>query len=219
MTDSFPVTPLNQVKRVPERGQYDRETIYPIVDTALICHVGFALEGQPYVIPTLHVRDGDSIILHGASTSRMIKHLAAGNPASITVTHVEALVLARSVFNHSINYRSAVLFGRGTVVDNPDEKMDTMRLLTEKIMPGRWEDARLPTPNENKATTMVRIHIESASAKIRTGPPGDNDEDYDLPIWAGIVPFTTEYAPPEPDPKLRDGVDMPGYLRDFVEKG
>lgn len=177
----FPKTDKNRVRRMPNRGAYDKATIYPIVDEALLCHVGLIRDGEPVVIPTLHARRGDEILLHGASTSHLMQYAAAGHPLCLTMTLVDGLVLARSVFHHSVNYRSAVLFGRGHLV--PDEqKLEYLAYFTEKLLPGRWDDVRAPTPPELKATAIVAVTIESASAKIRTGPPKDDEEDYALPV-------------------------------------
>lgn len=210
---SFEKTSRNTVKRMPARGQYDREIIYPIIDSALICHVGFVQDGQPFVIPTIHARHGDSIFLHGAKASRMLKHIASGEPVCITVTHVDGLVLARSVFHHSMNYRSATVFGRGQLIEDEAEKMATLAVITEHLMPGRWDDARQPTPLEMNATTVVEVFIESASAKMRNGPPSDDEEDYALPVWAGVLPLATQWLTPVNDEKLREGIALPAYLQ------
>lgn len=215
MTD-FAQTDQNRVRRRPTRGHYDQETIYGIVDAALICHVGFVHEGLPYVIPTLHARQGDEILLHGSSASRLMNHAAAGHPLCITVTHVDGIVLARAVFNHSVNYRSAVLFGRGRLLDDEEEKMAALRDFTERLLPGRWDDVRLPTPTEMKATTIVAVAIDSASAKIRSGPPGDDEEDCRRPTWAGVLPLSVQYGPFQPDPRLAAGIPIPDYLHDLV---
>ncbi len=212
----FAKTTLNQVKRIPKRGAYDKETIYNLVDQSVICYVAFVKDGQPLIIPTLHARQGDNILLHGSSASRMMRHLAAGNPVSINITMVDGIVLARSVFHHSMNYRSVVLFGKGQLVPD-EEKMAALQLFTDRIMPGRWDDARQPNAQEMKATTIISIPIESASAKVRVGPPGDDDEDYALPIWAGVVPITQQIGTPIPDPLLRDGIPLPDYIADYVK--
>ncbi len=212
---NFKITERNKVKRVAYRGDYDRETIYPIVDEALICHVGFAVDGQPFVIPTIHARIDDSIILHGAPASRMLKHISAGNQVCITVTHVDGLVLARSVFHHSMNYRSAVLFGRGYLIEDETEYFEAAEAITNQLIPGRWEDARKPSAKEVNGTQFVKINIEDASAKIRTGPPGDDDEDYALPVWAGVIPAQLQFMSPEADPKLTAGIPEPDYIQDY----
>ncbi len=212
---NFKITERNKVKRVAYRGDYDRATIYPIVDEALICHVGFAVDGQPFVIPTIHARIDDSIILHGAPASRMLKHISAGNQVCITVTHVDGLVLARSVFHHSMNYRSAVLFGRGYLIEDETEYFEAAEAITNQLIPGRWEDARKPSAKEVNGTQFVKINIEDASAKIRTGPPGDDDEDYALPVWAGVIPAQLQFMSPEADPKLTAGIPEPDYIQDY----
>jgi nitroimidazol reductase NimA-like FMN-containing flavoprotein (pyridoxamine 5'-phosphate oxidase superfamily) len=213
---TFEVTPRNKVKRLAERGKYDKATIYPIVDEAFICHIGFVEDGQPFVIPTIHVRHEDTIFFHGAKASRMLKHIKAGNPLCVTVTLLDGLVMARSVFHHSMNYRAAVLYGCGRIVDDEAEKLEALRLVSEAVMPGSWDDARQPTRKEMNATTVVAMPIESASAKIRSGPPGDDDEDYALPVWAGVVPIRQQIEMPVADPLLREGVEVPDYMARFV---
>lgn len=214
--NEFEQNSQNRLRRRPERGAYDKATIYPIVDEALICHVGLVEAGQPVVIPTLHARIDDQILLHGATTSRLLKHAASGAPLCVTVTHVDGLVLARSVFHHSANYRSAVLFGQGTLVEDEDEKMAALAAFTEKLIPGRWDDARIPNAVELKATAVVAMEIESASAKIRTGPPKDDEEDHELDVWAGVLPFAQQILEPQADPLLRAGLDVPDYVTDYV---
>jgi nitroimidazol reductase NimA-like FMN-containing flavoprotein (pyridoxamine 5'-phosphate oxidase superfamily) len=204
-----------RVKRVPERGKYDRNTINAILDEGLVCHVGFAVEGQPFVIPTGYARDGDRIIIHGSSASRMIRALDEGIDVCLTVTLLDDLVLARSAFHHSMNYRSVVVLGKATLVDDWDDKMEAMRILTEHLIPGRWDDCRAPNDIEMKATAIMEIPIDEASAKIRTGPPGDDDEDYALPHWAGLIPLKPEAGTPVPDPKLTGGVTPPDYVVNY----
>jgi len=208
----YPITERNQVKRVPKRGQYDRQTVHRILDEGLICHVGFVQDGQPVVIPTLYARRDDTVILHGARTSRMLQHIQAGHPVSLTVTLVDGLVVARSVFHHSMNYRSVVLFGRGQIIEPDEEKLRALEVLTEHILRGRWRDARKPNRQELDATSAVAIAIESASAKVRTGPPVDDEEDYQLPIWAGVIPFRQQALAPSADPRLGSGIPVPGYV-------
>ena len=212
----FDKTDLNRVRRLPARGQYDRATIDAIVDEALICHVAFAVDGQPFVIPTIHARMGDEIVLHGAPASRLLKHIVAGNPIAIAVTLVDGLVLARSVFHSSMNYRSAVLFGHGRILDGDDEKLAALEAITEHLVRGRWIDARRPTQQELDATIVVAVAIDSASAKVRTGPPGDDEDDYALPIWAGVLPFQLQPQPPVPDPRLADDIAIPTYVTNYV---
>jgi nitroimidazol reductase NimA-like FMN-containing flavoprotein (pyridoxamine 5'-phosphate oxidase superfamily) len=208
----FAKTAQNRVRRMPDRGAYDKATLYPIVDEALICHVGLLEEAQPVVIPTLHAREGDQILLHGATTSRLLRYAATGAPLCITVTLVDGLVLARSIFHHSINYRSAVLFGRGTLIEGDAAKLVALERFTEKLIPGRWHDARQPNAIELKATAVVAVTIESASAKIRTGPPKDDEEDYALDVWAGVVPLHQSVGAVQPDPRLRPEIAVPAYL-------
>jgi len=207
-----------RVKRVPERGQYDRTSIDAILDEGLVCHVGFAVEGQPFVIPTGYARDGDRIIIHGSSASRMLRSLQQGIDVCLTVTLLDDLVLARSAFHHSMNYRSVVVLGKATLVDDWDEKMEAMRLLTEHLIPGRWDDCRPPNDIEMKATAIMEIPIDEASAKVRTGPPGEEEEDYALPHWAGLIPLTPQAGAPVPDPKLEGGIEAPGYVRNYKRK-
>ena len=211
----FPQTAQNRVRRMPTRGAYDKATIYPIVDEALICHVGLIEAEQPVVIPTLHARDGDQILLHGATTSRLLRYAATGAPLCITVTHVDGLVLARSIFHHSINYRSAVLFGRGVLIEGEAAKLAALERFTEKLIPGRWDDARMPNAVELKATSVVAVTIESASAKIRTGPPKDDEEDYALSVWAGVLPLHQSVGEPLPDPAARTEIRVPDYIVNY----
>ena len=215
----FTMTARNRVRRVANRGAYDRETVYGIVDEARICHVGFVQDGQPFVIPSIHARLGDDILLHGAKTSRLIKHAQEGHEICITVTLLDGLVLARSAFHHSMNYRSAVLFGRGRLVEDPIEKLEGLRAVVEHVMPGRWDDARQPNEKELNATSVVAIAIESASAKIRRGPPSDDDEDYALPVWAGELPMRQQTLEPVDDPKLGEGISIPDYVRNYLNRG
>ncbi len=206
-------TALNKVRRMPERGVYDRDAIYAIVDAALICHVGFVQDGQPFVIPTIHARLGDEILLHGAKASRLLKHVQAGQPICVSVTLLDGLVLARSVFNSSMNYRSALLFGHGRTIEDRAEKLAGLAALTEHLLPGRWEEARQPTEKELQATTLVAISIDSASAKVRSGPPSDDEEDYGLPIWAGVLPIRQQFLEPDADARLLEGVPLPDSIK------
>lgn len=210
-------TGLNKVRRVPQRAAYDRETVHAIVDAAPICHVGLIDHGRAVVIPTIHARSGDELLIHGSTKSRLMTYLAAGGEVCITVTMLDGLVLARSVFHHSMNYRSAVLYGRGQLVDSPAEKMAALECFTNKLVPGRWEDARQPTAIELKATHVVAVPIDWASAKVRTGAPVDDAEDYELDVWAGIVPVEMIYGAPQADERLRPEIDVPPYLAAFVD--
>ena len=207
----------NKVQRMPARGQYERAEVYRIVDDALLCHVGFVVDGQPFVIPTLHARDGDTLLLHGSSASRMMKHAGAGGALCITMTHVDGIVLARSIFNHSINYRSAVLFGQGVPITGTEEKLAALARFTERLLPGRWDDAREPNAQELKATAIVAVPIDSASAKVRVGPPKDDAEDLGLPVWAGVVPIAQHLGAPVQDAAGTDAPTLPAYLRDYLE--
>ncbi|MDP1675591.1 MAG: pyridoxamine 5'-phosphate oxidase family protein [Bacteroidota bacterium] len=211
----FPQTDLNKVKRLPKRGQYDKKTIYQIVDEALICHVGFVLEGQPFVMPTIHVRIDDTIYLHGAVANRMLTHIKAGNNVCLTMTLIDGIVFARSVFHHNMNYRSAVLFGKGSVIEDYDEKWNIFKALTEHIAKGRWNDARKPTEQETNITTIVAIDIDSASAKIRTGPAKDDEEDYTLSIWAGVMPVQMQFGNPISDEQLAQEIHVPEYILNY----
>ena len=203
--------------RVPDRGIYDKETIYQIIDEALICHVGLVQDSQPVVIPTLQARYGDNLLLHGATTSRLIQYAQSGREICVAITLVDGLVLARSVFHHSVNYRSVVLFGRGSLAPET-EKLAYMRHFTNRLLPGRWDDARQPNEQELKATTVVSIPIELASAKVRVGPPKDDAEDYALPVWAGVLPIRQQFLPPEKDPKLPEDTPLPEYIRAHIKE-
>ena len=212
---NFSRTDRNRVRRIPDRGVYDRETVYAIIDEALICHVGIAVDGQPFVIPTIPARVGDLLYLHGSSASRLLRHARAGHALCVTITHLDGIVLARSIYNHSMNYRSAVIFGRGRPVDDPAEKLAALEAFSEQVLPGRWADARQPSPNELKATAVVAIPLEEAAAKIRSGPPGDEEADYDLDVWAGVLPVKQVFGEFEADPRLRPGIEPPAYLDDL----
>jgi nitroimidazol reductase NimA-like FMN-containing flavoprotein (pyridoxamine 5'-phosphate oxidase superfamily) len=211
----FNPTDRTQVKRLPKRGHYDAETIYAILDEAFVCHVGFNVDGQPFVIPTNYGRKGDTVYLHGSSASRMLRTLSAGVRVCVTVTLVDGLVLARSAFHHSVNYRSVVILGTANLVDDPTEKMEALRLFTEHVLKGRWDDIRLPNEQELKATTVLALNIEEASAKIRSGGPLDDEPDYLLPIWAGVLPLRTVAAQPEPDPLRKSDRPAPEYLKNY----
>ncbi|MFN8590570.1 MAG: pyridoxamine 5'-phosphate oxidase family protein [Thermomicrobiales bacterium] len=215
---TFQVTPRNKVLRLAKRANYERDQIYEIVDAAMICHVAYQIDGQPYAMPTLIARDGDTLLLHGSATARTILHAGAGNPVCITVTHTDGIVLARSVFNHSINYRSAMLYGVGQAITDPEEKLAAMIRFTDKLIPGRWDDVRPMTPQEFKATGIVAVPIESASAKIRSGMPADEPEDVDLPYWGGIIPLRQVMDDPIPDSHVPENMPMPGYLVEYVAK-
>lgn len=197
MTARHDVPEHLRVKREPQRGIYDRQTIDAILDEALVCHLGFSVDGQTYVIPTLHARVGDRLYVHGSAASRMLRHAASEVRVCVTVTLLDGLVLARSVFNHSIDYRSVVVLGTPALVEDLAEKREALRAFTEHIAPGRWDEARQPTAQELKATWIVSIPLDEASAKVRTGPPEDDPEDLDLPVWAGVVPIHLAAEPSE----------------------
>lgn len=205
----------SQIKRLPQRAVYDRAAIDAIVDESLICHVGFVDAGQPFVIPTIHVRIGDCIYLHGSPASRMLRALGRGAEACITVTHVDGLVLARSAFHHSMNYRSAVLFGKGAMVADEGQKLEVLRSLSERLIRGRWADVRPPNEEELRKTLVVSIAIDEASAKVRTGPPLDDEEDYSLDVWAGVLPLKLTASAPIADPRLAAGREAPQYARGY----
>jgi nitroimidazol reductase NimA-like FMN-containing flavoprotein (pyridoxamine 5'-phosphate oxidase superfamily) len=209
-----------RVKRGHERAKYDRATIDTILDAALVCHLGFEREGQPYVIPTLHARIGDLLYVHGSSASRAVRALGEGIPACVTVTLIDGIVLARSVFEHSINYRSVVVLGTATPVTDPAEKNTVLEAFTEKLLPGRWADARQPTSKELRATGVLSLPIDEASAKVRTGPPDDGDSpDADLDVWAGHIPLVLRALAPVPAPDLRPDIPVPAYARHYTRRG
>lgn len=209
----FQPTERTQVKRLPKRGQYDCETVYGILDSAFVCHVGFCVEGQPYVIPTNYGRNRDTLYVHGSAASRMLRTLSGGVPVCVTVTHVDGLVLARSAFHHSVNYRSVVILGTARLVEEAAEKMEALRLFTEHVMKGRWDDVRLPTEQEMKATTVLAIPLEEVSAKVRTGGPVDDEADYSLPVWAGVLPLEMVAKEPVPDAQRKNDAPLPDYLK------
>ena len=206
------------MKRLPARGAYDQETIYSILDDGFICHVGFAIDGQPYVIPTGYARIGDHVYIHGSSASRMLRSLAEGIDVCVTVTHVDGLVLARSAFHHSINYRSVVVLGQAKMVEDPAEKEMALEAFTEHIIPGRWPEIRWPSELELKATTVLKLAIDEASAKVRTGDPKDDDEDYGMNVWAGVVPLSSKPGQPIRDSWLADEIDLPTYISEYLRK-
>ena len=200
--NTFEKSTLNTVKRLPKRGFYDKDTIYQILDQQFICHLSWEDQGQPYMIPTAYGRREDTLYVHGSSKSRMLSALTDGRPLCLVVTLLDGLVLARSVFHHSMNYRSAVIYGHAHELEG-DDKMDALRIISDQILAGRWDEVRPPNELEMKATTVLAIEIDTASAKIRTGPPGDDDADYDLPIWAGVLPMSVAYHDPVEDPAMK----------------
>jgi|SRR5436190_21295633 len=215
MNKDIPQTSRTQLKRIPKRGAYDRETINAILDEAFICHVGFAVDGQPYVIPTGFARIGDDLYIHGSSASRMLRDLSKGLHVCVTVTLLDGLVLARSAFHHSMNYRSVVILGRAEMVTDPNEKYQALEAFSEHVIPGRWAEVRWPTELELKATTVLRLPITEASAKIRTGHPMDDDEDYSMNVWAGVLPLILTPGLPIPDAKLDADITPPNYVTDY----
>jgi nitroimidazol reductase NimA-like FMN-containing flavoprotein (pyridoxamine 5'-phosphate oxidase superfamily) len=216
-TEAFPVTPRNRVKRVHERGRYDRETVFGILDSAVYCHVAYAIDGQPFATPTLHWRKGDILYWHGSSASRMLRHLKVGTPACLTVSHIDRLVLARSGFNHSVDYRAAMCFGTAHIVDDPAEKAEEMRAVVDRLFPDRTAALRQTSVQEAKATTIIKMQIEDASAKIRAKGVGDDEEDYAHPVWAGTIALRTLIDRTEDCPRQLPDARKPSYLDIYRE--
>jgi uncharacterized protein len=214
---SQPVTPTPRTRLVREadRAVYDREAAYRILDEGFLCHAGFVVEGQPFVIPTSYGRKDDRLYIHGSAASRMLRQMKDGVPVCITVTLLDGLVLARSIFNHSMNYRSVVILGKATLVDDPAEKIEALRLLSEHIIPGRWADSRQPNERELKATSVLRVPIEEFSAKVRSGPPIDDEEDYSFATWAGVVPLEMKAGAAINDPRLDPALQAPSYAKHY----
>ena len=206
------------VKRIPKRGAYDRETINSILDSAFLCHVGFVVEGQPYVIPTSYGRIGDQLYIHGSAASRMLRNLSEGIDVCLTVTILDGLVLARSAFNHSMNYRSVVVLGKAELVTDAEEKNNALFAISEQIIPGRWDEVRPPTTLELKATSVLKLPITEASAKIRSGPPVDDDVDYELNIWAGVLPISLVASMSITDPKLAPSIEIPASVHKYTQR-
>lgn len=209
-----PTSPRSTVRRLPDRGRYDAETIHAVLDEALICHVGFSTDEGPVVIPTIHARVGDTVYLHGSPASRMMR-TTAGEQVAIAATIVDGIVAARSLFHHSLNYRSVVAFGIPRVVTDPEERLIAFRAITEHMLPGRWDEARWPSVKEDKGTRLLAVEIDEASAKVRSGPPGDDEDDLGSGIWAGVIPLTTVAGTPEPAPDLEEGVAVPRSVRSY----
>jgi hypothetical protein len=210
-----PPTERTRVRRLPERGVYERSEIDAILDEALICHLAYVKDGEPRVIPTIHARVGDTLYVHGSNASRTLRSTKGGAPVAAEVTLLDGLVLARSAFHHSMNYRSVVVYGRVREVTDPAEKFEAQRALVEHVVRGRAADARLPNQRELDQTTILAIPLDDASAKVRTGPPKDEEEDLALPVWAGVLPLRTVPGEPEPDPLLPSGIATPGYVNDY----
>ncbi len=214
----FTPTERTQVRRLPKRGFYDREAVYRILDEGLVCHVGFVMDGKPVVIPTGYARQDNLLYLHGSTASRMFRALAKGADLCITVTLVDGLVLARAAFHHSMNYRSVVIFGQAVMLEDPAAKREAMRAFTEHIVPGRWQEIRQPTEKELQATTVLAVPLAEASAKVRTGPPLDEEADYALPVWAGVLPLELTPQAPLADDRLPGEIAVPEYVRRYTRK-
>lgn len=212
---SEPATDRVRVRRSPRRAHYDEQTIHDILDAGMVCHLGYVVDGHPYVIPTLYGRDGERLILHGSSTSRALL-TGSASPVCVTVTHLDGLILARSLFNHSANYRSAVVIGQAHAITDADEKAAALRIVTEHVVPGRWKEARQPNDKELRATTVLSLDLTECSAKVRTGPPNDDEEDLSLDVWAGELQLGLVARPPVPDPQLRPGIEVPQSVRGWT---
>lgn len=210
-----PASERSRVRRHPERGVYEREAIHAILDEALICHLAYVVEGEPRVIPTIHARVGDTLYVHGSNASRTLRAAKGGAPVAVEVTLLDGLVLARSAFNHSMNYRSVIAYGRAREVVDPEEKWAAQRALVDQVARGRSADARMPNQRELDQTTILAIDLDEASAKVRTGPPKDDEDDVALPIWAGVLPLRTVPGEPEPAPDLPEGLEPPSYVTDY----
>ena len=215
MPDTFPSSDRTRVVREANRAVYDRDAIYRILDEGLVCHIGFADEGQPFVIPTMYARIGNNLYVHGSAASRMLRGLSTGLPVCITVTLTDGLILARSVFNHSMNYRSVVALGQATLIDDPAEKLRALQAFTEKLIPGRWNDARQPNERELKATSILKLPLTEVSAKVRTGDVEDDAEDYALPVWAGVIPLRLVADAPLRDNRCDPAIPTPAYASNF----
>jgi nitroimidazol reductase NimA-like FMN-containing flavoprotein (pyridoxamine 5'-phosphate oxidase superfamily) len=211
-------TSRTTLKRLPKRGSHERDVINQILDEGFICHVGFVIDGQPFVIPTGYARVDNELIIHGSQASRMLRAVGKGIEVCMTVTLIDGLVLARSAFHHSMNYRSVVVFGRAGIIDDPKEKVAALFALSEHMIPGRWKDVREPNESELQKTTVLSLPISEASAKIRTGPPLDDEEDYELPVWAGVVPLRLTAAEPIDDPRLVSETNIPGYAANYQRR-
>ncbi len=211
MTQPASPSDRTRVVRMPQRGAYDQETVHRILDEGLVCHLGYTLDGQPFVIPTMYAREGDQLYIHGSAASRTLRQVGAGIPVCVTVTLTDGLVLARSVFNHSMNYRSVVALGVASIVDSPAEKLEALRGFTEKLLPGRWAETRPPTEQELKATSVLRLPLTEVSAKVRSGPPVDDEADYALPVWAGVIPLRLVAEAPIRDARCDPSLAPPRF--------
>jgi len=214
-TDKLNVTPRSQIKRLPQRGNYDRQTIHQVLDEGLVCHVGFIANNQPFVIPTAYGRVADRLYIHGSPASRMLRTLKDGIDLCVTVTLLDGLVLARSAFHHSMNYRSVVIFGRASVVEDPEEKIAALQAFTEHVVPDRWAEVRQPTRQEVAGTLVLSLPITEASAKVRSGPPSDDESDYALPVWAGEIPLRLTAGDPIADPRLSSEIALPNHIQHY----
>lgn len=214
---TFPVTPRNRAKRLHERAAYDRDAVYAVLDAALLCHVAYVIDGQPYCTPTIHWREGDWLFWHGSSASRMLKTQKAGLPVCVTVAHLDGLVLARSGFHHSANYRSAMCFGTAHIIADPEEKAQALKAVVDRFYPGRTDVLRENDPQEAKGTMVIGMRIEEASAKVRSGGVSDDPADVDARVWAGVIPVETRLRAPEICPKVPEGVSFPDHLAHFQE--
>jgi nitroimidazol reductase NimA-like FMN-containing flavoprotein (pyridoxamine 5'-phosphate oxidase superfamily) len=213
--EQLSVTQRTKIKRVPSRGHYERELVYQILDEGLVCHMGFAVDGQPFVIPTAYGRMDDRLYIHGSPASRMLRSLQSGIEVCVTVTLLDGLVLARSAFHHSMNYRSVVIFGTATTVQDTEQKLEALRAFTEHIVPGRWAEVRQPNHQEVQGTLVLSLPLTEASAKVRTGPPLDDEADYSLPVWAGVVPLKLSAGVPVSDPRLQPEITPPAYVQNY----
>jgi len=218
MPESYTPTERTRLMREPQRAVYDRAAAYHILDEGFICHIGFIADGQPFVIPTGYGRSGDNLYIHGSAASRMLRRLDEGVPVCVTVTLLDGLVLARSIFNHSMNYRSVVVLGTAVAVEDPAEKLEALRRLSEHILPGRWNDVRAPNEKELKATLVLRLPITEFSAKVRQGPPIDDEADYSFPTWAGVIPLQMIAGKPINDPRLDAAVPLPAYAERYSRR-
>jgi nitroimidazol reductase NimA-like FMN-containing flavoprotein (pyridoxamine 5'-phosphate oxidase superfamily) len=218
MSERITQTTRTKLKRLPKRGNFQRETVYRILDEAFVCHVGFAVDKQPFVIPTSFARIGDRLMIHGSAASRMMRSLSEEIDVCVTVTLIDALVLARSAFHHSMNYRSVVVFGKAKIVEDEKEKFEALRAFTEHLVPDRWPEIRPPSAKELKGTTVLSLSLAEASAKIRTGNPVDDEEDYELDVWAGVLPLTLTMGTPVDDERLKSGIAVPPHILEYSRK-
>ena len=213
--DELSRTQRTTLRRLPQRGSFERPQINAILDEGFVCHVGFLVDGQPFVIPTGYARRGDTLIIHGSQASRMLRQVGQGIEVCVTVTLIDGLVLARSAFHHSMNYRSVVVFGSARVIENREEKMAALKALSEHMIPGRWDEVRGPNDRELQLTTVLAIPLSEASAKVRTGPPADDEEDYELPVWAGVIPLQMVANEPIADPRLAPQMPTPSHATGY----